>query len=168
MAYRDVLVVTVRPPGETPLLPYAVRSVRYRRAPAHLKYLRGFGEGYYAQRPAPPDLVEDLFVGDDGVISEGSITNIGFWRGAAVIWPDAPALAGIMMQVLRRELAAGGVGQADEPVRLADIPSFDAMFLCNSRGWAPINLVDDVPVPVPPQVVQAMAGAYARAPRDLI
>jgi len=168
MAYRDALVVTVRPPGETPPLPHAMRSVRFRRPVAHLKYLKGFAEGYYAERPPREGLVEDLFVGDDGLISEGSITNIGFWRGGSVVWPDAPALAGIMMQVLRRELAAAGVGQATEPVRLADIPSFDAMFLCNSRGWAPVDRVDDVPVPVPPAAVKALADAYDRAPRDLI
>jgi branched-subunit amino acid aminotransferase/4-amino-4-deoxychorismate lyase len=167
-AYRDALVVTVRPPGETPAMPHAMRSVRYRRPMAHLKYLKGFAQGYYAQRPAPEGLREDLFVGDDGLISEGSITNVGFWRRGAVVWPAAPALAGIMMQVLRRQLAARGVPQADEPVRLADVPSFDAMFLCNSRGWAPVDRVDGTFVPVPRAAVQALADAYARAPRDLI
>jgi len=167
-AFRDALVVTVRPPADTPVRPHAMRSVRYRRPRAHLKYLKGFREGYYADRPAPPELVEDLFVGDDGLISEGSITNVGLWRGASVVWPDAPALAGIMMQVLRRELAAGGVAQAVEPVRLADVSSYDAMFVCNSRGWAPVDRVDDVPVPVPPAVVKTLADAYARAPRDAI
>lgn len=167
-AYRDALVVTVRPPGETPAVPHAVRTVRYRRARAHLKYLRGFAEGYYVDRPAPQGLMEDLFVGDDGLISEGSITNVGLWRGATVVWPASPALAGIMMQVLRRELAAHGVAQECAPVRLIDVPSFDAMFLCNSRGWAPVDRVDDMPVPVPQSAVRALADAYARAPRDVV
>lgn len=166
--YRDAVVVTVRPPTETPAVPHAVRSVRYRRPRAHLKHLKGFAQGYYVERPVPQDLVEDLFVGDDGLISEGSITNVGFWRGGTVVWPDAPALAGIMMQVLRRELAALGVPQASVPVRLADVPSFDAMFLCNSRGWAPVSRVDDVAVPVARAAVDALAGAYARAPREVI
>jgi hypothetical protein len=60
------------------------------------------------------------------------------------------------------------VPQATGPVRLADVPSFDAMFLCNSRGWAPVDRVDDMPVPVPPAAVDALAGAYAAAPRDVI
>ena len=167
-AYRDALIVTVRPPAEMPRRPHALRSVRYRRPMAHLKHMSGFAQGYYAQRPPPPELVEDLFVGDDDLISEGSITNVGFWRGASVVWPDAPALPGIMMQVLRRELTARGVVQAIEPVRLADVASFDAAFLCNSRGWAPVDRVDNAAVPTPQTVMKQLSEAYTRAPRDVI
>ena len=40
---------------------------------------------------------EGLLVDETGLISEGTITNVGFWRDGRVIWPDAPKLDGITM-----------------------------------------------------------------------
>jgi branched-subunit amino acid aminotransferase/4-amino-4-deoxychorismate lyase len=61
-----------------------------------------------------------------------------------VIWPDAPKLDGITMLLLRRQLTAAGVGQAEEPVRVQDLTGYDGMILCTSRGWAPVGRVDDL------------------------
>ena len=84
---------------------------------------------------------------ETGRIAEGTITNVGFWRDGMVIWPDAPKLAGITMLLLRRQLAAAGIGQAEEQVRVQDLASYDGMILSNSRGWAPVSRVDDLVVP---------------------
>ena len=86
---------------------------------------------------------EGLLADETGRISEGTITNVGLWRDGTVIWPDAPKLDGITMLVLRRQLAAAGVGQAEETVRVQDLPRYGGMILCNSRGWAPVGRVDD-------------------------
>jgi branched-subunit amino acid aminotransferase/4-amino-4-deoxychorismate lyase len=64
-----------------------------------------------------------------------------------VIWPDAPKLAGITMLLLRRQLTAAGIEQAEEQVRVQDLANYDGMILCNSRGWAPVSRVDDLVVP---------------------
>ena len=94
-----------------------------------------------------------------GRISEGIVTNVGFWRDGTVIWPDAPKLPGVTMLLLRRQLAAAGIPQAEAPVRLADLASQDGMILCNARGWAPVGRVDDLMVPQD----QAFTGAIAAA-----
>jgi len=86
-------------------------------------------------------------VDETGQISEGTITNVGFWRAGMVIWPDAPKLAGITMLLLRRQLTAAGIGQAEEPVRVQDLAGYGGMILCNSRGWAPVSRVDDLVIP---------------------
>ena len=51
------------------------------------------------------------------------------------------------MLLLRRQLTAAGIGQAEEPVRVQDLGRYDGMILCNSRGWAPVGRVDDLVVP---------------------
>ena len=58
-----------------------------------------------------------------------------------------PKLVGITMLLLRRQLTAVGIGQAEEQVRVQDLASYDGMILCNSRGWAPVGRVDDLVVP---------------------
>jgi hypothetical protein len=56
-----------------------------------------------------------------GRISEGAVTNVGLWRDGTVIWPEAPKLAGVTMLLLRRQLTAAGIRQAEEPVRVPDL-----------------------------------------------
>ena len=94
-----------------------------------------------------------------GIISEGTITNVGFWRDGTVIWPDAPKLQGITMLLLRRQLTAAGISQAEGSVRVQDLASYDGMILCSARGWAPISRVDDLMI----SQDQAFIGVIAAA-----
>ena len=73
-----------------------------------------------------------LFVDAEGRISEGSIWNIGFVQGEAVIWPEAPMLAGTGQALLQRGMADLGLDSETRPVRLSDLAAFDAAFICNS------------------------------------
>jgi branched-subunit amino acid aminotransferase/4-amino-4-deoxychorismate lyase len=86
-------------------------------------------------------------VDEAGRLSEGTITNVGLWRDGTVIWPDAPKLQGITMLLLRCELTAAGIPQAEEPVRVQDLAGYAGMILCNSLGWAPVSRVDDLTIP---------------------
>src|SRR6185312_8043754 len=85
---RPSIMITLRPPGGMPGSPWRLRSVPYRRPGAHLKHLDGFDEA--------------LLTGPDGEVCEGSVTNIGFFDGSMITWPDAPVLAGITMQLLQQ------------------------------------------------------------------
>src|SRR5581483_8816108 len=111
---------------------------------------------------------EGLLVDETGRISEGTITNVGFWRDGAVIWPQAPKLAGITMLLLRRQLAAAGVGQAEEPVRVRDLAGYGGMILCNSQGWAPVGRVDDLMIPRDEAFTDVIAAAIDGCPWDEI
>ncbi|WP_155370914.1 aminotransferase class IV [Catellatospora vulcania] len=167
--YWDGLIVTVRRPEAMPSRPHALSSQRFQRALAGLKHPgSGAAQGYFLDRALAEGFDEALLVGADGIIAEGAITNVGFWRAGTIVWPDAPALPGITMLVLRRELAAHGVAQGGESVRLADLSGYGGMFLCNSRGWAPVDRVDDLQVPVPDAMTAALATAYDAAPWDAI
>ena len=105
---------------------------------------------------------------ESGRISEGTITNVGFWRDGMVIWPDAPKLLGITMLILRRQLTAANVRQAEEPVHVQDLADYDAMILCNSRGWAPVGRVDDLAIAQDQALANVIDAAIDGCPWDEI
>ena len=72
------------------------------------------------------------------------------------------------MLVLRRQLAAAGIGQAEEPVRVQDLAGFGGMILCNSQGWAPVNRVDDLMIPHHEAFTGLIAAAIDDCPWDEI
>jgi branched-subunit amino acid aminotransferase/4-amino-4-deoxychorismate lyase len=166
LAADDVpaLLVTVRPPAGVSSVPLSLRSVPYQRPLPHLKQIGGgFGQVYYRRLAAREGFDEALLTGPDGVIAEGGITNVGFFDGAGVVWPDAPALIGITMRLLER-----GVPSRRGTVRLADLPAFDGVFVTSSRGIAPVDRVDDLRVPVVTDRMKAVSEAYEAVPWDRI
>jgi branched-subunit amino acid aminotransferase/4-amino-4-deoxychorismate lyase len=161
--YWAGVIVVVRPPAELASHPHSLGSQRFQRPMARLKHSGSWAGGYYQQRALDAGFDEGLLVDESGRISEGAITNVGFWRDGTIVWPDAPMLPGITMLVLRREL---GVAQATTTVRLGDLPSYDGMFLCNSRGWALVCQVDDMDIPIDAKLADALAAAHQGAARD--
>jgi branched-subunit amino acid aminotransferase/4-amino-4-deoxychorismate lyase len=159
-------VVAVRPPVEMPAHPQRLRSVPYTRPAAHLKHVGTFGQIYH-QRRAERDGYDDvLLTGPDGVVAETSIANIGFFDGAGVVWPAATALEGITLQLLEPRLPAAGLPSRRAAVHRADLASFRGAFLANSRGVGPVASVDDVPLPVPADLMAAVARVYDDVPWD--
>jgi branched-subunit amino acid aminotransferase/4-amino-4-deoxychorismate lyase len=164
-AYEHAVMVTVRPPGELPPTPQRLRSVAYQRTAPHVKHSTGWGQDYHRREVRRDGWDEALLTGPGGVISEGGITNVGFVAGDTVAWPDAPCLAGVAMQLVRRD---PDVRQVTRPIRLADLPEFEAAFVTNSRGVAPIAAIDHVRFAVTSDVLKAVARAYGSARRDRI
>jgi branched-subunit amino acid aminotransferase/4-amino-4-deoxychorismate lyase len=162
------VMVSVRPPASPPNQGQRLQSVEYERPVAHIKHASGFGQGYFSGLAHANGFDEALFVGPGGVISEGSITNIGFVDGETIVWPDAPALRGVMMQVLQRELNGAGVPWRFGPVRLADVAGFDGAFVTNSHGIAVVARIDEVNVRTGGQLMDTATEALAAAPFDAI
>ena len=166
--YWAGLIITVRDPQEMPSRPQSMTAQHFQRPLARLKHVGSWGQGRFHELAMAAGFDEGLFVDEAGRISEGNITNVGFWRDGRVIWPDAPKLDGITMLVLRRELAACGLPQADGIVRVQDLASYHGMMLCNSRGCAPVSRVDEKLIPESGEFMDAIAAAYAQCPRDQI
>jgi hypothetical protein len=82
--------------------------------------------------------------------------------------PLAPKLDGITILVLRRQLTAARVGQAEEPVCVQDLGSYQGMILCNSCGWAPVGRVDDLIIPQDETFTGVIAAAIDGCPWDEI
>jgi branched-subunit amino acid aminotransferase/4-amino-4-deoxychorismate lyase len=158
------VMVTVRPPGGMPAGPWRLRSVPYQRSLAHIKHIGDFGQGYYQRLAHRGGFDEALLTGPDGIISESTTTNIGFLDGTGIVWPGAPALAGITMQLLDRGLAGHGLTSRRAQVRLADLGSFAAAFVTNSRGIAPVGQIDDLALTVDPALMSTLARAHGSAP----
>jgi branched-subunit amino acid aminotransferase/4-amino-4-deoxychorismate lyase len=163
------VLVTVRPPAEMSGAPQSLRSVPYQRPLSHLKQVGGgFGQVYYRRLAARDGFTEALLTGPDGVIAEGGITNVGFFDGSGVVWPDAPALAGITMRLLEARFAEHGIPSRRGTVRLADLPTFEGVFVTNSRGIAPVDRVDDLRIPVVTDRMKAVSEVYDAVPWDRI
>ena len=159
-------MVTVRPAGEV-TSPQRLQSVRYQRPDAHLKHL-ATGQAYYGRLAHRNGFDDALLASDGGLVSETAIANVGFLDSDGVVWPDAPQLHGITMQLLERDLPDRGVPSRRASVRLDDVASFEGAFLSNARGVAVVSQVDDVRLPLPSPRIEAVAAAYAAVPWDPI
>jgi branched-subunit amino acid aminotransferase/4-amino-4-deoxychorismate lyase len=163
---RPAVIVTVRPPGGMPEGPWKLQSVPYQRTLAHIKHIGDFGQGYYQRLTRRNGFDEALLTSADAEIAEGSITNIGFWDGTSITWPAAPALAGITMQVLDRQLDGTGLTSRRAPVRVPDAASYAGAFVTNARGIAAVGQIDGHVLPVDARMMTVLTEAYQSAGWD--
>jgi len=159
-------MVTVKAPAEM-ATPQRLQAAHYQRPDAHIKHVTT-DQGQYRRRAQRDGFDDAVLVGPDGVVSETTLANIGFFDGAAVVWPDGPMLHGITMQLLERELAGRGMPSRRSTVRLHDIASLDGAFLCSARGIAAVTAVDHTSLPVESQGLSTLAEAYASVTWDSI
>jgi branched-subunit amino acid aminotransferase/4-amino-4-deoxychorismate lyase len=158
------VIVTVRPPAD-PLADSSLLPVAYQRSLAHLKHTGDFGQGYYSRLAARNGFGEALLTGPDGLISEGSTTNIGFFDGTAVLWPAAAKLAGITMQLLQSRLR---LPQQHRPVRVSELGSFTATFLTNSHGVAAVTQADGQWLAADAAFMSMLKDCYESVPQEEI
>lgn len=147
--------------------PLRLRSVVHRRVLPHLKHVATLGL-FHARRQARLAGADDaLLVDDDGRIGEASIWNIGFHDGERIVWPDAPMLAGITLQLVQAGLDAMGVEGVVRPVSLADLPRYRAAFLLHSADIGrPVASIDGHAFD-PDDALQALLRtAYERHPLE--
>jgi len=163
-AQHVCVVVGLGSPTSAPTRPWRVRSVVHGRAAPHLKHVGGFGSVYYGSSVKRAGYDEALFVDSEGVIAEGAITNIGFIDGGTVVWPDAPALPGICLQLVQQQLSTAGVPMVRRRVRLPDVAGFDGVFLTNSWGVIPVSRIDDTAIPTDRAVLRVIHDAHDSAP----
>ncbi|MGZ8652117.1 MAG: aminotransferase class IV [Actinomycetota bacterium] len=164
-----------RPSGPPTLAELLERG--YSRSPPegrpHIKHFDGSGQAYYGRLVRDEGFDEALLVGPDGTVAEGSVTNIAFADGDKVVWPDEPALRGISMQVLERELDHAGIPRACRAVNVADVGSFDGAFVTDPRGIAPggiapVGRIDETGLPTDADLVSAAVRLFEAAPWDPI
>ncbi|MGW6267835.1 aminotransferase class IV family protein [Streptomyces sp. NPDC055060] len=162
------VTVTVRAPGGMSESPQALRSVPYQRPFPHIKHLGGFGQARHGELARRAGFDDALLTASDGTISEGAVTNIGFFDGTEVVWPDAPCLEGVTMRLLEPLLPAAGYPSRRAPVTLADLSSYTAAFVTNARGIAPVRRIDDTEFAVDGKLMGTLAGLYADVPWDAV
>jgi branched-subunit amino acid aminotransferase/4-amino-4-deoxychorismate lyase len=159
-------MVTIKPPGGVSS-PLRLRTVRYQRPDAHLKHL-ATEQGLHTRRTRAEGFDDALLTGDAGVISESATANIGFFDRDGVVWPDAPMLRGITMQLLERQLPGRGEPVRHEPIHVEDVSAFEGAFLSSARGIAVVSAIDDVVLPERAVRMTALVDAYDAVPWDEI
>ena len=166
--------VTVRPPFDMPAdASQRLKSTTYQRAVAHIKRPGDFGQSFFIDRAQDAGYDDALLIAQDGTVAEAGIANIAFFdaagaSGPSVVWPDAPVLPGITMQLVAPRLADFGMPSHTAHVTLADIGRYAGACVTNSRGIAAVRGIDDVELPVAAEFVKAMNAAYDAAPWDAI
>ncbi|WP_369217300.1 aminotransferase class IV [Streptomyces flavofungini] len=166
------VMITVRPPtvlaGTMEGRAQSLMSVPYQRPFAHIKHLGGFGQARHDELARRAGYDGALLTGPDGEISEGAVTNIGFFDGTSVVWPDAPHLSGITMQLVEAGLPAAGVPTRHARVTLADLPSYAAAFVTNSWGVSPVRRIDGMAYGVDEKLMARVAGVYEEVPWEAV
>lgn len=160
------VMVTVRPPVRTAGAPQSLMSVPYARAVPHIKRPGEFGQTYYGRLAERAGFDGALLTAPGGVVTEGAFTNIGFWDGTSVVWPDAPALTGTTMALLQRGL--GPAGSVRRPVTLEDLGAYRSAFVSNSQGIAAVHRIDDRPFDVDEALMGRLGKVYEDAPWDSV
>ncbi|MBS0584391.1 MAG: aminotransferase class IV family protein [Proteobacteria bacterium] len=161
----DVLVI-VAAASQRATTPLRLKSFRYTRELAAIKHVGTLPLFHYRRLAQQAGYDDALFVDTDDCISEGSIWNIGFVdRDGVVVWPDAPQLDGVGMQLLKAGLARAGAASRMRTIRLAEAGSFRAAFFTNSSTPVQsIALLDERSFDVDDGVFAMLTRCYQSSP----
>lgn len=142
-ASADVLVALSPPAATAAAAPPRVQCVRHQRYLPRIKHLATFSALHLRKLAQAQGYDDVLFVDEHNEISEGSVWNVGFYDGARVVWPSAPALPGVTLQLLQTALLAHGFATETRPVHQADLSKFSCAFFSNARvAVQPIARID--------------------------
>lgn len=160
----DVLVSTsaARQIGGDPV---SVTSMVYARDTPHIKHIGTFGLFHRKRLAQLAGFDDAVFVDANGVISEGSIWNIGFLDDDGVVWPEAPMLRGVSMQLLQQGLEARSIPARTRSIRLDELARFRGAFFTNSAcAVLPIRRIDAVDFIVEPDRIALLQACHATIP----
>jgi len=143
-----------------------LKSFCHTRALPHIKHIGTFDLHHHRRLAQQAGFDDALFVGAHGAISEASIWNVGFVDAdGGIVWPDAPALDGVSMQLLRSGLEHSGVATTSRRVTRADLGQYRCAFLTNSScPVRPIASIDDVAFDSGGDIWTMLEASYAANP----
>ncbi|MEU6782677.1 aminotransferase class IV family protein [Nonomuraea angiospora] len=163
-AEPEVLVRT-GPAASGPAGPLALAAVGHERFLPAVKHVGEVAKTYVLRQAAGQGFDDAAFVDRRGRLSEGSIWNLAFWDGTAVVWPVAEMLTGTTMAVVRRRLDRLGVPQRAQEITLADLPALAGAVVMNSwTPGVPVHRIGSVPLPEAEPFVRLLHRAYQDEP----
>ena len=162
------MMVTVRGPIDVSTRPIGLMSVPFQRSEPSTKHIGDHGQTFHRRRAELAGFDDALLTGPDGVISECGVANIAFFDGTSVVWPDAPALQGITMQLVEPLLPVAGLPTRRGSVHMRDLGAYTAAFVTNARGIVPVGRIDGSTVAVDDDVMRTVAQVYGSVPWDTI
>ncbi|KUN02168.1 aminotransferase [Streptomyces yokosukanensis] len=159
------IMVSVRGAGALPPAPLRAMTVPYERDLPEVKHCGLFG-ALHARRTAQlAGFGDALFVGRDGLVSEGGTWNVGFIdQDGNVVWPQAPVLPGVTMALLQ-EHAKYRVAT----VTLDQAKGMAAAFATNtSIGVRPLSAIDNTDLPTEHPVLSQLQETYLSIPGETL
>jgi branched-subunit amino acid aminotransferase/4-amino-4-deoxychorismate lyase len=160
------ILVTVRPPVAAPSAPETLTPVEFERPLAHIKHVGTFAQIHHARLAERRGFDDALLVTGRGLVAETTAANIAFVLADSLVWPEAPQLRGIGLQLAETVAGELGIASVRRPVSLSDVGTMNAAFLTSSTGIAPVSRIGEVEVRTDSGVVQALASAYERLAGD--
>ncbi|MEU9111721.1 aminotransferase class IV family protein [Streptomyces sp. NPDC048483] len=160
----EVLVRT-GPAASGPQGPLALATVAYERFLPTVKHVGEVAKTHALRQAVGRGFDDAAFVDRQGRLSEGSIWNLAFWDGTAVVWPAAEMLGGTTMGIVRRQLDRLGVPQRVQEVTLADLPMLAGGVVMNS--WTPgvaVHRIGSASLPEAPSFLELLHRAYQAEP----
>lgn len=164
-AVEPEVLVRTGPPASGPVGPLALAAVEYERVVPAVKHVGEVAKTYFLRQAVGEGFDDAAFVDRRARLSEGSIWNLAFWDGGAVVWPEAEMLGGTTMGIVRRQLDRLGVPQRFQEVTLADLPALAGAVVMNS--WTPgvaVRRIGAVPLPEAPSFVELLHRAHLAEP----
>lgn len=159
------VLVRTAAPSSGPAGPLALAVFEHERMLPHIKHVGEVAKTHYLREAVRQGYDDAAFMDRHGRLGEASIWNLALWDGEAVVWPDAPMLAGITMQVVRRRLAELGIAQRTQPVTPDDVAGFAGAAVMNS--WTPgvaVNRIGTARLADSAALVALLHKAYEREP----
>ncbi|MFK3980872.1 aminotransferase class IV family protein [Micromonospora sp. NPDC050397] len=164
-AVEPEVLVRTGPAATGPAGPLALAVVEHERVLPEVKHVGEVAKTYFLRRAVEEGFDDAAFVDRRGRLSEGSIWNLAFWDGGAVVWPEAEMLVGTTMGIVRRQLDRLGVPQRVAEITLAELPTLAGAVVMNS--WTPgvaVRRIGAVPLPEAPSFVDLLHEAHRAEP----
>jgi branched-subunit amino acid aminotransferase/4-amino-4-deoxychorismate lyase len=158
-AHNPHVLVTHRPAGALPLPPLRVKTVRYQRDVAQVKHTGLFGALHHRRAAQLAGFDDALFVGPDGLVSEGGTWNVGFIDSSGtVVWPEADVLPGVTMALLQ---ALHARRHTVAPVPVGHLSRMRAAFATNTTiGVRAISAIGDTQLPTEHPVLAELRESF--------
>jgi branched-subunit amino acid aminotransferase/4-amino-4-deoxychorismate lyase len=162
-AMGEPSVLTVVSDPANPLCdPLRLQTQVYAREAPELKHNGTFGLTRARRAAKDAGFDDALFVGSDGVVSEGTIWNIGFVEDGRIVWPSAPMLRGTGQRLLENGLDLVGLGSETRVIDRAGLARFRQAFICNSATPAcPVGNIDGRSLDIDPALIDRLQAAWA-------
>ncbi len=159
------VLVSVRGAGALPPAPLRAQSLVYERDLPQVKHVGLFGALHTRGAAQRAGFDDALFVGRDGLVSEGGTWNAGFIdQDGTVVWPKAPVLPGVTMALLQQHSE-----HRIATVTLEQAKGMAAAFATNtSIGVRGLAAIDDTDFPVEHPTLTRLQQTYLSIPGETL
>lgn len=159
------ILIRTGPAASGPEGPLALAAVEHERFLPAVKHVGEVAKTYFLRQAVEQGFDDAAFVDRRGRLSEGSIWNLAFWDGEAVVWPRADILIGTTMGIVHRQLEQLGIPQRFQKVTLPDLPALSGAVVMNS--WTPgvaVHRIGSVSLPEAPAFLELLHRTYQAEP----